>query len=77
LAGVIGALMIAHWSCGLMRDTGAILLDMSPGQRMLEDVRQAIDELVATGHAPISCATRSLQGLLHVTVEVQPAQAAA
>jgi Co/Zn/Cd efflux system component len=32
LAGVIGALVIANWSYGLMRDTGAILLDMSPDQ---------------------------------------------
>jgi cation diffusion facilitator family transporter len=42
LAGVIGALVIANWSYGLMRDTGAILLDMSP-QRMAENVRHAIE----------------------------------
>lgn len=28
LAGTIGALVIANWSYGLIRDTGAILLDM-------------------------------------------------
>ena len=43
LAGVIGALVIANWSYGLMRDTGAILLDMSPDQRMAENVRSAIE----------------------------------
>jgi cation diffusion facilitator family transporter len=43
LAGVIGALVIANWSYGLMRDTGAILLDMSPDQRMTEKVRHAIE----------------------------------
>src|SRR5258708_19990640 len=43
LAGVIGALVIANWSYGLMRDTGAILLDMSPDQRMAENVRKAIE----------------------------------
>lgn len=43
LAGVIGALVIANWSYGLMRDTGAILLDMSPDQRMAENVRHAIE----------------------------------
>jgi cation diffusion facilitator family transporter len=44
LAGVIGALVIANWSYGLMRDTGAILLDMSPDRRMAESVRHAIED---------------------------------
>jgi cation diffusion facilitator family transporter len=46
LAGIIGALVIANWSYTLIRDTGAILLDMSPDQRMTENVRHAIE---ATG----------------------------
>jgi cation diffusion facilitator family transporter len=45
LAGVIGALVIASWSYGLMRDTGAILLDMNSDQRMAEYVRHAIEDL--------------------------------
>jgi cation diffusion facilitator family transporter len=44
LAGVIGALVIANWSYGLIRDTGAILLDMSPDRRMAEGVRHAIED---------------------------------
>ncbi|MEA3083334.1 MAG: hypothetical protein QOC89_1031 [Paraburkholderia sp.] len=44
LAGVIGALVIANWSYGLMRDTGAILLDMNSDRRMAESVRNAIEE---------------------------------
>jgi cation diffusion facilitator family transporter len=44
LAGVIGALVIANWSYGLMRDTGAILLDMSPDRRMEGNVRHAIED---------------------------------
>ncbi|RKE39972.1 cation diffusion facilitator family transporter [Paraburkholderia sp. BL23I1N1] len=44
LAGIIGALVIANWSYGLMRDTGAILLDMSSDRRMAENVRNAIEE---------------------------------
>jgi cation diffusion facilitator family transporter len=43
LAGVIGALVIANWSYGLMRDTGAILLDMNPDERMAENVRHVIE----------------------------------
>ena len=44
LAGVIGALVIANWSYGLMRDTGAILLDMNSDRRMAENVRHAIED---------------------------------
>jgi cation diffusion facilitator family transporter len=104
LAGVIGALVIANWSYGLMRDTGAILLDMSPDRRMAENVRHAIEDRgdkvvdlhvwrVGPGHmsAVVSVATGEPQrdsrfyhaalerfkGLSHVTVEVQPLQAAA
>ena len=44
LAGVVGALVIANWSYALMRDTGAILLDMNPDRRMAENVRHAIED---------------------------------
>jgi cation diffusion facilitator family transporter len=43
LAGVVGALVIANWSYGLIRDTGAILLDMNPDRRLAENVRHAIE----------------------------------
>ena len=33
LMGVVGALVIAHWSWGLIRDAGAVLLDRTPGDR--------------------------------------------
>jgi cation diffusion facilitator family transporter len=43
LAGIVGAAVIASWSYGLIRDTGAILLDMNPDRRMASDLRQAIE----------------------------------
>lgn len=43
LAGFIGALVIASWSIGLIRDTGAILLDRTPDPGMAEKVRVAIE----------------------------------
>ena len=43
LAGILGALVIANWSYGLVRDTGAILLDMSPSESMANKVRAAVD----------------------------------
>lgn len=43
LAGIIGALVVASWAFSLVRDTGAILLDMNPDQRMTESLRQTIE----------------------------------
>ena len=43
LAGIIGACVIASWSYGLIRDTGAILLDMNPDRSMAGKLRQAVE----------------------------------
>ena len=43
LAGMVGALVIANWSYGLIRDTGAILMDINPGEAMTNRVRAAVD----------------------------------
>jgi cation diffusion facilitator family transporter len=43
LAGFIGALVIANWSVGLLRDTGGILLDRTPDPGMAEKVRLEIE----------------------------------
>jgi cation diffusion facilitator family transporter len=43
LAGIIGALVIANWSYGLLRDTGGILLDMSPDPVLAEKLRKAVE----------------------------------
>ena len=43
LAGIVGAAVIASWSYGLIRDTGAILLDMNPDPHMANNLRQAVE----------------------------------
>jgi cation diffusion facilitator family transporter len=43
LAGIVGALVIASWSLGLIRDTGAILLDMNPDRGLGQRMREAIE----------------------------------
>lgn len=43
LAGLIGALVIANWSFGLLRDTGGILLDRMPDSGIAEKVRKAVE----------------------------------
>ncbi len=76
LAGIIGACVIASWSYGLIRDTGAILLDMNPDRRIAESLRQTIegdgDQLadlhlwrLGPGHlgAIVSVNTREARGL--------------
>jgi cation diffusion facilitator family transporter len=78
LAGLIGALVIANWSVGLLRDTGAILLDRNPDPHMAERVRIAIESegdrvtdlhlwRLGPGHlgAIISVATSAAHGPAH------------
>ena len=44
VAGIVGALVIASWSYGLIRDTGSILLDMNPDKDVTEGVRKAVEQ---------------------------------
>jgi cation diffusion facilitator family transporter len=44
LAGIVGALVIANWSYGLIRDTGSILLDICPTDTIEKNIRAAIDD---------------------------------
>jgi cation diffusion facilitator family transporter len=43
LAGIVGAFVIASWSVALIRDTGAVLLDMNPDRDMADNLRRAIE----------------------------------
>jgi cation diffusion facilitator family transporter len=43
VAGMCGAIVIAAWSYGLVRDTGAILLDMNPDREMTDRMRAMIE----------------------------------
>ncbi len=43
VAGLCGAVVIAVWSYGLVRDTGAVLLDMNPDRAMAERMRAVIE----------------------------------
>jgi cation diffusion facilitator family transporter len=41
--GIVGMLVIANWSFGLVRDTGGILLDMTPDRQMAASIRREIE----------------------------------
>ncbi len=43
LVGIAGALVIANWSFGLIRDTGAILLDMNADGSLAKKIREALE----------------------------------
>ena len=42
-AGMVGACVIASWSCGLIRDTSAVLLDMIPDRKLAATLRHVIE----------------------------------
>ncbi len=44
VAGLVGAAVILSWSAGLLRDTGAILLDMNPDRGLTDRVRQTLEQ---------------------------------
>jgi len=41
--GLVGAVVIARWSVGLLKVTGAVLLDMSPGEVLARTIRRRIE----------------------------------
>ncbi|MGA8819700.1 MAG: cation transporter, partial [Xanthobacteraceae bacterium] len=43
VVGLLGAVVIAVWAYTLIRDTGAILLDMTPDRAMAERMRAIIE----------------------------------
>jgi cation diffusion facilitator family transporter len=43
LMGIVGALVIAHWSFGLLRIAGSALLDMVPDQRVTGVLRERLE----------------------------------
>jgi cation diffusion facilitator family transporter len=95
--GIFGSLVIASWAYGLIRDSGAVLLDVSADKNIESVIRDRLDTKgdrvtdlhlwqVGPGHRaavisivsdhPLPPATYKrrlggLQGLCHVTVEVE------
>lgn len=44
LMGIVGSLVIARWSWGLLKGAGAVLLDMTPDEALAGDIRTALEE---------------------------------
>jgi len=43
MMGIVGALIIGHWTYGLLRDTGRILLDGDADEGMKEGIQKTIE----------------------------------
>jgi cation diffusion facilitator family transporter len=43
LMGIVGAIVIARWSWGLLRDSGAVLLDIVPDEALSERIRERLE----------------------------------
>ncbi len=41
--GIVGAGLVTHWSWGLLRESGNVLLDRQASPALLEDVRKAVE----------------------------------
>lgn len=42
--GIVGALVIAHWSLGLLRSSGAVLLDTVPDARLAAQMKRRLEQ---------------------------------
>jgi cation diffusion facilitator family transporter len=97
VVGIVGSLVIASWAFGLIRDSGAVLLDVSADKNLETVIRERLETKgdrvtdlhlwqVGPGHRaavisvvsehPLPPATYKrrlggLQGLCHVTIEVE------
>ncbi|MBK0064123.1 MULTISPECIES: CDF family Co(II)/Ni(II) efflux transporter DmeF [unclassified Acinetobacter] len=45
LLGIVGAVLVAKWSWGLIRQTGKILLDAEMQEPVVEEIKEVIDQL--------------------------------
>jgi len=46
--GIAGALLISHWSYGLMREAGGVLLDRTPDEQLVKGICEAIEPVEGT-----------------------------
>ena len=43
MMGIVGALVIAYWSFGLLRSSGAVLLDFVPDARLRQQIKRLLE----------------------------------
>lgn len=45
VTGIVGGVVILHWGLGLVRDTGAELLDVVPSEHLEADIRRVLERM--------------------------------
>ncbi len=48
LMGIVGAVLVARWSVGLIRDTSGILLDCQAPEPITDAARSAVESIAST-----------------------------
>lgn len=48
LMGIVGAILVARWSLGLMRQSGNVLLDRQAPQTILDNIRTEVEKIPGT-----------------------------
>jgi cation diffusion facilitator family transporter len=52
--GIVGALVVAVWAKGLIRDTAVVLLDREMDHPVVDEIREVVAERGVTGHTVIT-----------------------
>jgi cation diffusion facilitator family transporter len=52
--GIVGAVMVAMWAKGLLIETGKVLLDREMDHPVVEEIREAIETGLDTGHTKVT-----------------------
>lgn len=54
LMGVVGAVLVAVWAKGLIRDTSTVLLDREMDHPVVADIREVVEQLAPAGSASLT-----------------------
>ena len=54
LMGIVGALLVAHWAKGLLKETGRVLLDREMDHPVVDEIRQGVEQGLAASQTRIS-----------------------
>lgn len=54
LMGVVGAVLVAVWAKGLIRDTSTVLLDREMDHPVVADIREVVEQLAPAGSASVT-----------------------
>ena len=54
LMGIIGAVLVAHWAKGLLKETGRVLLDREMDHPVVDEIRQGVTQGLAASQTEVA-----------------------